>query len=275
MILTAMVSIGAVLIDQVISFWTTSSLQTLLALSWGGIQDWRLWQFVSYLFVQQPSNGLSFLLIFNLLLQLYMLWIIGTDLVERFGTSPFLLLYFLSGIFCGLCALFVMGIVHQGYFITGLYTSLFTLFVVWSMLYPDRELLFLFILPVSIRMLLAFALGASLLVNLSQGNYVDLTLTFSAAIFGYLFGTIVWGLRSPFNWMTRLDNQLNRLGDQIRKLWIKDTSPKIVDIRTGKPINDEDAFVDSMLDKISKKGEKSLNWWEKRRLDKISKGRKK
>jgi hypothetical protein len=142
------------------------------------------------------------------------------------------------------------------------------------MIYPDRELLFFFIIPIPIKLLLGAVLIASLLVNLSQRNYVDLTLTFSAALFGYLYGTIVWGLRSPFQWMNRADRFLNRIGDRLHTFRDQNDA-KIIDIRTAKAKQDEDVFVDAMLDKISKKGEKSLNWWERRKLDKISKNRKK
>jgi len=46
--------------------------------------------------------------------------------------------------------------------------------------------------------------------------------------------------------------------------------PNVIDMNTGKPLDDDDAFVDAMLAKISKQGENSLSWSERRRLNLIS-----
>ena len=58
---------------------------------------------------------------------------------------------------------------------------------------------------------------------------------------------------------------------KIRRLFLfKKDESKIVDIKTGKTVLDDEAFIDEMLAKISRYGEKSLSWQERDRMRQIS-----
>jgi hypothetical protein len=117
-----------------------------------------------------------------------------------------------------------------------------------------------------------------LLVTLSQGDFPDLILYISAILFGYCYAAIAWGWSSPFEFTQPVDSALAALGLRLRPYLPKwampkykvEGKPKIIDMNTGKPLSDDDAFVDSMLVKISKQGEESLSWSERRRLKLIS-----
>lgn len=237
-------------------------LQTLLSLSWFGIRHYFLWQPLSYLFVQaNGSSGITFPFLIGLAFNMYILWIMGTAVLGVVGTKPFLRLYFFSGIGAGLLALFVMYLTGRYGILAGPLPSILAIMTVWTMLNAEASLLLYFLFPIKAKWLLAGVLGGILLVNISQGDWISLVLYFSGALLGYLYGVVAWGLTSPFAWTHGFDRLLGS--------W-KSKKTKIIDIRTVMPIEDDERFVDAMLTKIAKKGEKSLTWRERRRLNSIS-----
>ncbi len=250
-------------------------LQTWLSLSWIGIHHYFIWQPLSYLFVQ--SNGamgitLSFLI--GLAFDMYILWIMGSAILEAVGTKPFLRLYFLSGIGAGLLALVAMYITKRYGIVAGPLSSILAIMTVWTMLNPEANLLIFFLFLLKAKWLLAGILGAILLVNVSQGDGVSLVLYLSGALLGYLYALMAWDLKSPFAWTHRFDRFLASCAEKMRTGTAKaqeiGRKTKILDIQTGKPIEDDESFVDAMLTKIAKKGEKSLTWRERHRLNSIS-----
>ncbi len=89
-------------------------LQTWLSLSWIGIHHYFIWQPLSYLFVQSNgSMGITLSFLIGLAFDMYILWIMGSAILDTVGTKPFLRLYFLSGIGAGLLALVAMYITKR------------------------------------------------------------------------------------------------------------------------------------------------------------------
>ncbi len=105
----------------------------------------QVWRLVSFLFVP-PSTGVLALLVF------YCYYWIGTVLEQRWGSGQFTIFFFTGAILSVLYAFVI-------YFVTGrsigldstyLYLSMFFAFAV---LYPDMQMLFMFIIPVKIKYL--------------------------------------------------------------------------------------------------------------------------
>lgn len=250
--------------------------QSVLGLSWSGIRHWYIWQPISYLFVQEvASDGISLFYLISLFLNMYLIWLIGSMLVERMGANRFAALYFLSGILAGLTALIMMPILGTFGLITGPAAALLAMCVVWTMYFPDSELTFFFLFPIQARWLLAGVIGAIALLCLSQLNFVSLFFYMSGILYGYLFGVLVLNLKSPYEFTLGLDKGLKKLGQYIQGKFSsktsKERSSKIVDFNTGSPVLDDEAFVDAMLSKIIKQGERSLTRSERKRMDEISK----
>jgi hypothetical protein len=205
---------------------------------------------------------------------MYILWILGSAILDAVGTKSFLRLYFFSGIGAGILALATMYLTRRYSIVAGPFPSILATITVWSMLNPDANVLLFFLFPIRAKWLFAGILGSILLVNISQGDIVSLVLYFSGALLGYLYAVLAWDLKSPFAWTHRFDRFLASCAEKMRTGTAKaqeiGRQAKILDIQTGKPIQDDESFVDAMLTKIAKKGEKSLTWRERHRLNSIS-----
>lgn len=273
-ITTCAVSIVSALLDPLFLYvFHLSSPQELLSLSRNTLQRFFLWQPLTYLFIHGIAGaGITFGLLISLALNMFMLWIFGSTVLERVGTKPFLRFYLFSGVFAGITTLLTLTQLGSYAVIYGSSPCIFALFVVWVMLNPQAELLLFFIFPVKAKWLLAGTVGAILLVNLSQLNLIGFTHTLSALLFAYGYGLLAWDLRSPYPTAHRFEDKIATIGKQWRQQQTSYANAKIIDFKTGRSIVDEDElFMDNMLEKIGRQGEKSLSWRERRRMDKIAK----
>src|SRR5689334_18048221 len=93
----AIISILSALADGFFVYFTSmSGPQPLLSLSWNGLSHWYIWQPLSYLFVLTSGNaGLSLGFFIQLVFNLYILWVMGSTLIERIGEGPFFRFFFL------------------------------------------------------------------------------------------------------------------------------------------------------------------------------------
>jgi membrane associated rhomboid family serine protease len=249
--------------------------QEFFGLSRWGLSNLYLWQPLTCLFIQSDTNGINFSFLLYLTFNMYMLWLFGSNLVDIFGTWPTLSLYFASGILASLAALMAMPSHYYYSIIAGSTASLLALFVAWAMLHRETQLLLFFLIPVKAKWLLGAVVILSFLIPLSEMDFASFVYYISAIIIGYLFSTVGWLRQSPFDFMVKIDDFFIGLGRQmqskIRRLSSsKKEEDKIVDIQTGQTMLDDDAFVDQMLAKISRTGEKSLTWQERERMKKIS-----
>src|SRR5512147_2338520 len=75
------------------------SLEELLGLSPQGIQNFYLWQLFTYLFVHPVAHGISFSFLLSLGFSLYLIWVMGSSIIQKRGILSFFLLFFSSGLF--------------------------------------------------------------------------------------------------------------------------------------------------------------------------------
>lgn len=245
--------------------------QEFLGLSWWGMANFYLWQPITCLFIQSDVFGISFFFLLSLTFNMYLLWLFGSNLVDTHGKGPFLRLYFLSGVLASLAALLTMSINGQYIIIAGIGPCLLALFTAWAILHRDSQLLLFFLIPVKTQWLLAAVALLTVLIPLSELNLVSFVYYATGMLVGYLYSTIAWQESTSFHFMEKVDDFFVVLGRRIRhKFNRKDAKNKIVDINTGKAVLDDDAFIDEMLAKISRYGERSLTWQERDRMRKIS-----
>lgn len=264
-IITSVVSILTALTNSLfVHFLGTIGPQDFLMLSWYGFKHYFLWQPLTYLFTHGTfGSGIDLFYLIGLAFNMYMLWAFGTSVHERIGTKQFLILYLGSGILAGVAAWLLMPIFGQFVVFSGASAAILAVFVVWAMLNPESNLLLFMILPIKTKWLLAAVLGAIVLSSLSQLDMITLAFYFVAACCGYFYSVLKMELGSPFEFMHPFDRFFSRKID-------KKSKPKIYDFSTGQPVQDDEAFVDAMLTKISKDGERSLTETERRRMQQIS-----
>lgn len=271
------VSLGEIFFYQIFGI---SGPEYWLSLSWRGFANYMIWQPFTYLFVQYTGgSGITLSFLITLLFQMYLLWVIGSQVLERIGRISFLKLYFISGIVAGIAALLLMQFTGSQIVLSGPTPAIFAVLAVWTMTYPEAELLLFFLIPVKAKWLILGILGAVFLISLSSLDFISFSFYFFGCLIGYLYALTAWGLHSPFPGFNRLEAFILQGSNKIRNNFffrprknnnLKSASPKIFNISTGEPEFDDEKFVDMMLEKISKKGEQSLTWKERQRMKEIS-----
>jgi membrane associated rhomboid family serine protease len=150
-------AVKAIIIANVAMFLVTVALPRpiigLLGLSPAAvIETGWIWQLVTYLFVHSPSGLMH--IVFNMLA----LWMFGVDLERRWGTVGFAKYYFVTGVGAGVCTVIVSLAPYD--WATPTYASVtvgasgavYGLLMAWAILFPYREILFMFIFPLQARM---------------------------------------------------------------------------------------------------------------------------
>lgn len=281
LIATVIISVLSAAIQTIFEQFTLfPGPQQLLSLSFRGLENGYIWQLFSFLFIQDTGiAGISLSFLINLAFACYLIWNVGTALCELVGEKSFLKLYFFSGIGAGMATLLFMLLVGQDTYLAGNAPVVLALLTVWGMLYAEADIYLFFLIPIKAKWLILAVIGGVLLINLSHLDFASLIYYLWGILSGYLYATMVHGWKSPFKEMLSLDLFFIGLGNSIRRntsSWVKNSRTEsiskgnVVDIQTGQPLKDDDAFVDAMLAKISKRGEGSLSWQEKKRLQQIS-----
>ncbi len=125
---------------------TNGQALQFLGFEWGYVLRGQLWRLVSFIFVPQTLEP------FSLILSLYFTWFIGTMLEREWGTPKFNL-YYVSGVILTI----VTGIVSHYAFgfsmILGTYYVSMSMFLAFAALYPDAQLMLLYIIPVKAKWL--------------------------------------------------------------------------------------------------------------------------
>lgn len=232
-----------------------------LALSeWGLAKKW-FWQPFTYFFVYTAGWGISLSFLLSIAFHMFLLWFTGSEVVFRFGARSFLLFYLGGGIVVGILSGLALWAFSSTSVILGSGPPLYALVAVWTMLYPELELYFFFLIKVKAKWLAIIFLSLTLLFNLSNGQYIVCLSDFLGILWGFMIGKVVWKLPLPFP-----------LHFPLIRAKRSSKSGKIIDISVFQE-NDED-FMNRMLEKISKKGEGSLSRREKERMKKISEKKK-
>lgn len=243
------VSVGVYLVQAVLRLAGVNFLDGVFGLSVGGIMQGRVWEIVTYLFLHGSP--------LHLLLNMLMLYFLGSEVERAVGRTHYLVLYFLSGVLGGLGWL-VLTWPYEGVCV-GASGAIFGLLGAFAALFPQREvtLLVFFVFPVTLRAwVLAVVLGTLqflLMISPAAGG-----VAYSAHLAGGLAGLVyvitLFRRDLPEGWWNgmRLQTQRRRHHRQL----------------------DEDRQrrleVDRLLDKVAQQGLHSLSPAERRQLERAS-----
>lgn len=269
--ITCLITLLSALLTPLLHLMKLIAPQEVLSLSWFGINSFFIWQPITYLFIQElPLDGINLFFLITLAFNMYVLWMLGSILHIDIGTRHFLAIYLLTGALAGLSALAIEKLTGQYTTLYGPTAALLALFAIWVMHYGDSILSLFFLIPLKTKWILATILGAIVLFSLSKLDFVSMTLYLSATLFAYLYGTIILGLKSPYSFLEKIDEQLVRLHRWLFGVKAKSPGAKIVNLK-GEPILSDEEFIDAMLTKISRFGENALSMSERLRMEQISK----
>jgi membrane associated rhomboid family serine protease len=253
----------ATAICSLLSAW----LIPYLSLSLTGIEKGMVWQLATYVLVHPFPIG-----IFQLILNLYLIWTFGASLAERLHATPFLIFYFGSAIFAGGCALATMLLTHSIAPLLGSNSVLLALLISWMILNSNAELLLFFTLPLKANRLVLGFIAITFILHISNAQWIPLAADIGSILFAYLFTLINCRSHSHFSFLLSFENKVLRTLEKLSSFSKKTYEhTKLYDIKSKSPLLNDDAFMDAMLAKISLKGEDSLTAEEKKRMDQISK----
>lgn len=253
---------------------TVRGFEETLALFPQRLQNGNVWELLSYQFLH---GGL-----FHLLINCAMIWFAGRQIEEALGKAKFLVLYLVAGIFGGLlqCALSWSGFLPPAG-VVGASAGIFGLIAAFAMVYWERELTFLimFVIPVRMKakyLLIALAVIGVLGVISKEGGIAH----------GAHLGGMIWGVlfillfiqggtySGAESWWDQLRDRLS--SGHRRKVVTIDGGARAysrgqIKAEEVDEIDFVESEVDPILDKISEKGIQSLTERERKILEQARK----
>lgn len=194
---------------------------------------------------------------------MYILWMFGATLIERCHPKLFFTLYFGATLASGLTML-----AFPNSHLAGSTNPVYAILMAWMLLNPGAKLLLFFAMPFAAKWLILGLFAMTLFADVAAGLFVASATLAASLAFAYVFTLLAFRQQSPFAFLRPLERKLLRLLEKKKVQPYR--SSKVYDIKSGAPVMSDDAFMDAMLDKISRHGEDALTPAEKKRMQSIS-----
>jgi membrane associated rhomboid family serine protease len=141
-----------------------------------------VWQLFTYLFLHDPHG------VFHILFNMLALWMFGTPVEQTWGTRRFLQYYFLCGIGAGICVVVVNMLAGNSYQSTiGASGAIYGLLLAYGMLFPEQEILFMFLFPLKAKYAVMIYGAIAFLGSLQIGGTVSNLAHLGGMIFGFVY----------------------------------------------------------------------------------------
>ena len=168
------------------------NLMSYLALNtWNVTRAHMYWQFFTYMFVHDLSSFQH--IFFNMLGLLFF----GLPLEKAIGSKEFILLYLLSGLFCGIASFLIYLATGMYYvFLYGASGALYAILLAYAVVYPRAKIFIWGILPIPAPILIAIYAGieiASQIFSLQSGT------AHMAHLAGFAFAWLYFIVRMGIN----------------------------------------------------------------------------
>lgn len=152
-------------------------LQSSEIFNWFGLSplmifdQWRVWQFFTYIFLHAPG-------IFHVLLNMFILWMFGSELERLWGGRFFLIYYLFCGVGAGLLYCLITGIYVLGFDgpvdvfqrpVIGASGAIFGLLLAYGIIYSERVIYFMMIFPIKARHFTILIAAIELVSMLNHG----------------------------------------------------------------------------------------------------------
>lgn len=266
-------------------------LSNILGLHFFKASDFRIYQFVTYMFMHANFGHLFF--------NMFALWMFGNTLENIWGSKRFLLFYMVCGIGAGLCQELVQYIQYAtslsqygtvnlgGQIVTmdaylnmmntvGASGAIYGLLLAFGMMFPDSRIYLYFLLPIKAKWFVIAYAVIELITGLTGFDNVAHFAHLGGMLFGLLL--ILYWRKNPAG-----PNKNFRKLKDIFQSWKQRSRTKYTpytEVKDEVPRSDEEynyqkaqkeRDVDAILDKVAKNGYDSLTDEEKEFLFKNSK----
>ena len=146
------------------------------------VRNFFVWQLATYLFLHGGFGHI----IWNMLA----LWMFGADLERVWGTRRFVQFYFFCGIGAGVCVVLANYVLPWGnpsIPTIGSSGAIFGILLAYAMMYPDRTILWGFLIPIQVKWFVLIIGAIAFLSSFQVNNGVSEFAHLGGLLFGYIF----------------------------------------------------------------------------------------
>lgn len=213
-----------------------------------------IWQPVTYMFIHGD--------VFHVLINMFVLWMFGSEMETIWGRTQFLKYYFLTGVGSGLVWL-MFNFMYPHSILIGASGAIYGVLLAYGMMFPNRTVYLYFMIPIKVKWFVTFLGVVAFLSSFNNHSNISHLTHLSGMIIGFIYLRYYWRWK---DFRFSIYKQLKEF-----KISIKDKDDA-VSFKTQQQ-------VDYLLDKINEEGYDQLSEEEKEFLFKaskdISKGREK
>lgn len=212
------------------------------------LHNWELWRLATYLFVHDLNPPY-----FHILINMLLLWMFGTPLVEAMGERKFWWFYLTTGIFSGICSLLFYTITNNPTTVIGASGAIFGLMFAFAKFFPTQQFLIFFLFPVQARYAVLI-FGAVELISITSNDRIAHMAHLGGALYAWLYFSFEnRGALAITRWKNR---KAERVQHAVR--------------RSEEEVGQLMVDIDPILKKISRTGMGSLTQEERDLLEKAS-----
>lgn len=221
-------------------------------------QPWEIYRLLTYGFLHDHQGiGQDISVAFHLIGNMFLFWLLGRDLEEKYGSRDFLLFYLWAIFFAGLFWSLSEASMGNTAPMLGASGGVVAVCILYAFHYPHRELLLFFVIPVPMWVVALLLVGQDVYGSIYRTSNIAFTAHLAGAVAGLYFYKFGF---SPFAWIAD-----RYAGVRLkRKPKLRIHTPEFQD----EP--DEDPREQEILRKINKHGIDSLTDSERRYLQQAS-----
>ena len=213
-----------------------------------------IWQPITYMFIHGD--------LFHVLINMFVLWMFGSEMESIWGRAQFLRYYFLTGVGSGLVwLLFNTG---QSYSVLiGASGAIYGILIAYGMMFPNRTVYLYFMIPIKVKWFVVFLGAVAFLSSFNNNTNISHLTHLSGMVIGFVY------LRYYWHWKD-FRFSVHKQIEEFRSSISSKRDQKKIEMQNE---------VDQLLDKINDTGYDNLTEEEKDLLYRASKdfsrGRKK
>ncbi|HVW87342.1 MAG TPA: rhomboid family intramembrane serine protease [Bryobacteraceae bacterium] len=149
-----------------------------------------IWQLVTYMFLHSLQS------FWHILFNMLTLWMFGAPVEETWGTRRFLQYYFLCGIGAGVCVVLANVAFGNAYLpVIGASGAIYGLLLAYGMLFPNQEVLFMFLFPLKAKYMVMIFGAIAFLSSFQGGGPISNLAHLGGMIFGFIYIRTQFGRR--------------------------------------------------------------------------------
>jgi len=200
-----------------------------------------IWQPLTYMFIHGDF--------FHVLMNMFVLWMFGSELESIWGRREFLKFYFITGIGSGL--IWLLFNLNSNAVLIGASGAIYGILLAYGLMFPNRKVLIYFFFPVKVKYFVIFLGLMAFVSSLSySGSNISHLTHLSGMMIGFIYLKSTWTLQR-FKLLLNSYLAIIKYKKSIKK---------------EKHIANIQANVDQLLDKVSEVGFEALSEEEKEKL---------